>query len=307
MVRRPSRSTNHSSTRRGWRTAAVSAAAVGVLVAGLAAAGSASAATPSASAVYVVRAGDTLSGIAVAEHVPGGWQALAATNHIAAPYVIRVGEHLVLPSGSASAAPPASPFPVPVAVGGATQVITVLAHGSYATVAAWQKNGSRWVEEFSTTAARVGANGITDGATRHQNTNTTPTGTYTITQGFGVGANPGTKMPYHQVNSQDWWDEDPASRNYNQMRTAAQGGFPLTENGPDGSEHLINYPVQYHNALVINFNMNPAVPGRGAGIFLHDLGPERGATAGCVALPESVMTQVMHWIDPTRHPVIAID
>ena len=307
MVRRPIRSADRPSSRRGWRTAVVSAATAGVLLVGLATAAAASAVTGAVSGGYVVRAGDTLSGIAVAEHVPGGWRALAVANHISAPYVIRVGEALVLPSGSKAAVPPALPFPVPVAVGRATQVITVLAHGSYATVAAWQKNGTRWVEEFSTTAARVGANGITNGATRHQNTDTTPTGTFTITQGFGVGADPGTRMPYHRVSSQDWWDEDPASRYYNQMRTAAQGGFPLTENGADGSEHLVDYPVQYHNALVINFNMDPAVPGRGAGIFLHDLGPQRGATAGCVALPESVLTQVMHWIDPTRHPVIAID
>ncbi|WP_052433297.1 L,D-transpeptidase family protein [Streptacidiphilus carbonis] len=202
--------------------------------------------------------------------------------------------------------PPVQPFPVAVTVGSATQVITVKASGSYANVTAWQLSNNAWTAVYSTASARIGSKGITNGATRVQDTDTTPTGTYTITQGFGVGANPGTAMPYHQVTTHDWWVEDPTSAYYNQMRTDTLGGFHLTESGVDGSEHLIGYPTQYNNALVINFNMNPAVKGRGAGIFLHDLGPQAGPTAGCVALPAAVMTQIIKWITPSAHPVIAI-
>jgi L,D-peptidoglycan transpeptidase YkuD (ErfK/YbiS/YcfS/YnhG family) len=209
--------------------------------------------------------------------------------------------------GALPAPQPGAHFPVKVTLGAATtQVITVKASGSYATVALWQKVSGVWRQQATTASARVGSHGITDGATRTQGTYTTPTGTYTITQGFGVGANPGTRMPYHQVTSHDWWVEDPTSAYYNQMRTDTQGGFHLTESGDNGSEHLINYPTQYHNALVINYNMNPAVKGRGAGIFLHDLGPQAGPTAGCVAVPAAFLTQVMKWITPGAHPVIAI-
>ncbi|WP_051943935.1 L,D-transpeptidase family protein [Streptacidiphilus rugosus] len=223
----------------------------------------------------------------------------------------------VLGSGTAQAAPaghsnvamlgstgPA--FHAPTRVGSAQQVITVQSNGSYATVTAWQIGATGWQQVVSTTAGRVGANGVTNGLTRTQGTNTTPTGTFTITQGFGVAPNPGTRMPYHQVTAHDWWVEDPTSAYYNQMRTDTQGGFHLTEAGDDGSEHLINYPTQYHNALVINFNMDPAVQGRGAGIFLHDLSSSAGPTAGCVAVPASVLTKIMTWIDPAAHPVIVI-
>lgn len=299
------------------RTSAVAAAtSLGGLTAALlggtaaqAAMATTAATTETSVSSYTVVSGDTLSGIAVKEHVPGGWSALAKYNKISSPYVIRTGEKLALPKGSYVLTPvnsPASPFPVAVTVGSATEVITVKASGSYATVTAWQKSGSSWKAVYTTKSARIGAKGITNGATRVQNTNTTPTGTYSLTQGFGVGANPGTAMPYHQVTSHDWWVEDPTSSYYNQMRTDTQGGFHLTESGADGSEHLIEYPTQYHNALVINFNMNPAVKGRGAGIFLHDLGPQAGPTGGCVALPATVMTQIIRWVKPTAHPVIAI-
>ncbi|NUK82715.1 hypothetical protein HRW23_36325, partial [Streptomyces lunaelactis] len=113
-------------------------------------------------------------------------------------------------SRDAAAAPaPAAPdFPVPVEVGDATQLITVKAGGSYATVTAWAKGSSGWKAQFSTSAGRVGSNGVTDGATRQQSTYTTPTGTYTITEGFGHEAG-GTAMPYHVVTDDDWWVEDP--------------------------------------------------------------------------------------------------
>nr|WP_316748723.1 L,D-transpeptidase family protein [Streptomyces sp. NEAU-HV9] len=207
----------------------------------------------------------------------------------------------------ATTAPPAAHaapnFPVPASPGDATQLITVKASGSYATVTAWAKGASGWKEQFSTSAGRVGSNGVTDGATRRQGTYTTPSGTYAITEGFGVEAG-GTSMPYHVVNSSDWWVEDPQSKFYNSMHSAAGADFPLTESGDRGSEHLINYPTQYAKALVINYNRWPATPGRGAGIFLHVNG--RGATAGCVSVPRTTMDRIMAWIRPGAHPRIAI-
>ncbi|MDI5968122.1 L,D-transpeptidase family protein [Streptomyces sp. SL13] len=198
-------------------------------------------------------------------------------------------------------------LPVVVAAGPTTtQVITVEARGTHATVTAWQRTGGGWEPVVSTDGARVGAHGLTPGATRRQGTGTTPAGTYSLSRAFGVGADPGTRMPYHRVTGTDWWVEDPTSAYYNTMRSSVLGGFHLTETGDNGSEHLAEYPVQYHNALVVDFNTAPAVRGRGAGIFLHDLGPRGGPTAGCVAVPAPVLTRVLRWIDPSDHPVIAI-
>ncbi|WP_406372395.1 L,D-transpeptidase family protein [Streptomyces sp. NBC_01550] len=205
-------------------------------------------------------------------------------------------------AGGTSAAPAAPSFPVPVSVGNSTQIITVKASGSYATVTAWAKGASGWKAAISANG-RVGSNGVTDGATRRQSTYTTPTGTYTITEGFGVESG-GTSMPYTRVNSSHWWVEDPESAYYNSMHSAAGADFPLVETGERGSEHLINYPTQYAKALVINFNRWPATPGRGAGIFLHVNGS--GATAGCVSVPRPTMDRIMAWIQPGAHPRIAI-
>ena len=191
-------------------------------------------------------------------------------------------------------------------VGNATQVITVKASGSYALVVAWQKRSAGWVVIASTNSARVGANGIVAAASRHQGTDTTPSGTFTLTSAFGIAASPGSALPYVHVTNDDWWVEDNKSAYYNQMRQASQGGFntSLPESDVNGSEHLINHTGQYTYAVVIDFNRWPATRYAGAGIFLHV--SDGGATAGCVSLPLSIMVTVLRWLNPAMHPLIAI-
>ncbi|GEC07883.1 hypothetical protein SSP24_55380 [Streptomyces spinoverrucosus] len=72
---------------------------------------------------------------------------------------------------------------MPIEVGDATQLITVKASGSYATVTAWAKGSSGWKAQFSTSAGpgriqRRDRRG--DPAAGHLHH---PTGTYTITEG----------------------------------------------------------------------------------------------------------------------------
>ncbi len=198
-------------------------------------------------------------------------------------------------------------FPVPVSVGNARQIVTVSSSGSYANVVAWQLRGGVWRAVIQTKAARVGTHGVVPGSTRKQGTGTTPGGTYTMTEAFGIAANPGSAMPYHTVTSDDWWVEDNNSAYYNQMRRASQGGFDtsLPSGALNSSEHLVTYSTQYRYVVVINFNRPPnAVRYRGAGIFLHVNGT--GSTAGCVSVPLATMVSIIDWLDPAQHPRIAI-
>ena len=202
---------------------------------------------------------------------------------------------------------PAFRFPVPVVVGDASQIITVSASGSYANVVAWQMRAGVWRAVIQTKAARVGTHGVVPGSKRKQGTGTTPGGTYTMTEAFGISPNPGTAMPYHQVTSDDWWVEDNNSAYYNEMRRASQGGFDTTAppSSLNSSEHLVTFTTQYRYVVVINFNRPPnAVRYRGAGIFLHVNGT--GSTAGCVSVPLSTMVSIIDWLDPAQHPRIAI-
>ncbi len=197
-------------------------------------------------------------------------------------------------------------LPVPVKIGHATQVITVQHFsGDRAVVKAWQRVSGGWVQVMGY-YGHVGARGVIAGTKRVQGDDKTPTGTYTLTQAFGIGGNPGTKLSYFRVHADDWWVEDNHSAYYNQHRTSEQGGFnmKLSENTVNGSEHLITHTQAYLQAVVINFNRWPAVRYRGAGIFLHiDTGH---GTAGCVSIPKAGLLRIMRWLNPAAHPVIAI-
>ncbi len=154
--------------------------------------------------------------------------------------------------------------------------------------------------------AWLGANGLADGRTRRQGTLTTPAGTYTMTETFGIAPNPGTALPYHQVIRGDWWVQDNNSKYYNTLRNQRLGGFRPTTRGADGSERLLDYGRQYAHVVVLNFNRAPdrQVRKRGSGIFLH-VNSDKGATAGCVSIPRPKLIELMSYLQSGDRITIA--
>ena len=178
---------------------------------------------------------------------------------------------------------------VQVSVGARQRTVTVVngSGGSTAVVSFWLRTNTPcgFANAFTDSGGRIGYGGMTNGATRVQGNGTTPTGTYTMTEAFGIKASPGTALSYRRVGTGDFWVEDNNSAYYNTYRNESQGGFdatlPLSD--PNGSERLLSFPGQYDYVIVVNFNRAPDAlrPYRGAGIFIHVRGS--GATAGCVA------------------------
>ncbi|MFS8203644.1 L,D-transpeptidase family protein [Streptomyces sp. CWNU-52B] len=208
---------------------------------------------------------------------------------------------LVLAAGPAPE--PVPPLPERMAdTGGGSQLITARAARTSSTTGTltwWSRRDGRWVQAGSA-PARFGANGLVEGSSREQGTNTTPTGLYDLPYAFGVEPAPEeTAMPYRRVTRTSWWCQDNASRSYNRWTDPRPADCRAAE-----SEHLISYGTQYAYALVVGFNYARPVRGRGAGIFLHVDG--RGATAGCVSVPRDAMRRLLDWADPGRRPHIAI-
>ncbi|MFL6074587.1 MAG: L,D-transpeptidase [Mycobacteriales bacterium] len=196
-------------------------------------------------------------------------------------------------------AAPAVPGPVAVTTGDATQVLTVAASGTYATVQAWELRDGAWHRPFGSMSARVGKEGVTDQPSEWLQA--TPTGTYTITQLFGGQPDPGVKMPYRRVGPNDYWVSDVHSPDYNTWQTCA-ANCPFDTNI---GEHLADYTdLGYRYGAIIDFNQDPVVPGRGSAIFLH-VGGE-WASAGCITLHEDDVLTILRWLNPNAHPRIAI-
>ncbi|MGW6361570.1 L,D-transpeptidase family protein [Streptomyces sp. NPDC055092] len=203
------------------------------------------------------------------------------------------------------AAPSGGPAPLPARMadtGGGSQLVTAQAArtgSTTGTVTWWDRRDGRWVAAGSA-AARFGSKGLTDGGSRKQGTYTTPTGLYGLPYGFGIEPAPaGTTTAYRRVHQDSWWCQDNDSRSYNRWTEPRPADCRAAE-----SEHLVSYAPQYAHALIIAYNYDRPVRGRGAGIFLHVNG--RGATAGCVSVPADAMRRILRWAEPGRRPHIAI-
>ncbi|MDO0916299.1 L,D-transpeptidase family protein [Streptomyces sp. DT2A-34] len=219
------------------------------------------------------------------------------------PGVVALASASLLVLGATPGGGPPQPLPARMAdTGGGSQLITAVAPktgSTSGTVTWWDRVDGQWVKNGST-PARFGAKGLVEGASRKQSTNTTPTGLYGLPYAFGIEAAPrGTAYEYRRVHRDSWWCQDNDSRAYNRWTEPLARDCRAAE-----SEHLISYGALYAHALVIGFNYERPVKGRGAGIFLHVKG--RGATAGCVSVPREAMRKIVRWVDPVRAPHIAI-
>jgi L,D-peptidoglycan transpeptidase YkuD (ErfK/YbiS/YcfS/YnhG family) len=124
----------------------------------------------------------------------------------------------------------------------------------------------------------------------------TPEGTFAFDQAFGREPNPGTKMPYFQATTKDWWDEDASSPTYNTYVHSVNSPSAITENLYD-SGPVYDYAV--------NIAVNPQrIPGKVSGIFLHVT--NGSPTWGCVAIGRDEMRSILTWLDPAAAPRITI-
>ena len=140
--------------------------------------------------------------------------------------------------------------------------------------------------------AHVGIHGLS--AHHREGDGTTPLGTFALGPTvFGLDPDPGLRLAYHRLRCGDWWDEDPQSPTYNRFRHLRCGSRPPFAGS---SEALWLAPLAYRELAVIQYNVAPAVPGRGSGIFLHvDTGHP---TNGCVSLPRTRLLRLLRALRP---------
>ncbi|MSS14399.1 L,D-transpeptidase family protein [Lachnospiraceae bacterium Oil+RF-744-WCA-WT-11] len=154
--------------------------------------------------------------------------------------------------------------------------------GSRADVLLYVKESGTW-KCILTCDGEVGKNGIDkvkEGDKR------TPTGTFRLTSGFGIQANPGTSMPYVRVNQYLYWCGDRYM--YNRLVDIRKHPHKCA------GEHLIDYTQCYAYGMFLDYN-SANTPGKGSAIFLHCKG-NSGYTAGCVAVSRQNMIEILRQV-----------
>jgi L,D-peptidoglycan transpeptidase YkuD (ErfK/YbiS/YcfS/YnhG family) len=121
----------------------------------------------------------------------------------------------------------------------------------------------------------------------------TPMGVFSLDFAFGTAPNPGGGLQYVQVGPDHWWDGDMKSPTYNTMQVCEKSKCPFRTDRASGTENL-EIP-QYVHAVVMGVNKQ-RVPGNGGAFFLH--ATDGGPTAGCVALDDGTLVEIIRWLQP---------
>ncbi|MDO8731479.1 MAG: L,D-transpeptidase family protein [Actinomycetota bacterium] len=223
--------------------------------------------------------------------------------------------------GSSATTSPATAETLVLPVNGASNQVVLVAADSLksttARLATYERTASGWKQIGRSTSAFLGRHGLVPADQRRQSTGTTPMGTFALTTAFGRLTNPGSKLPYTQVDRNDAWTYNPkVPSTYNLFQDVKRSWRSY------GSyvEHLWQLGPQYDYVVTTSFNEStgqitrsssgvrrtdqPSNTKRGGGIFLHVSKGE--PTVGCVSMPRADMRRIVQWLDPAAHPVVVI-
>ena len=177
-------------------------------------------------------------------------------------------------------------------------VVEPPAQGSAAKLTTWEFKDNRWQAVFQPMDVVVGRNGFAPAGEKREGDGRTPSGIFHLSMAFGYDPELKTKLSYHQTTDKDFWVDDPGSSQYNQWVV----GIPQA----NSYERLKRDDDLYKYAVVIEYNMNPVVPGQGSAIFLHVWRGADKPTTGCVAVAQADMVQLLGWLDRFENPVIVL-
>ncbi len=97
------------------------------------------------------------------------------------------------------------------------------------------------------------------------------------------GPRPRALLPVRRIFSDLAWCEDPADRRYNR---------PFRRSANEPGDRLWREDRLYDLVVELDHNTRPRIAGRGSAIFLHVARPDRGPTAGCIAM----RAQTLRWL-----------
>ncbi len=166
---------------------------------------------------------------------------------------------------------------------------------------AYKKNNNLWTLDFKA-EGYLGRAGVVEPEERCEGSGTSPAGIYGFGMLFGLCEAPmNLKREYKKIDEDDYWDGDCNSDTYNQYVKKSE----MPEKWDyKSSEHLIDFNPAYNYAAMINFNVSPAIKGRGSAIFFHCTRPNCNASAGCICIPEEFAIKVLEMIDDNSMIII---
>ncbi len=155
---------------------------------------------------------------------------------------------------------------------------------------------TRWHARFmgQVMPCAIGRGGLTQD--KKEGDGATPRGSFRLLETYARadrGCPDTSHLPMTMIGPQDIWSDDPKDAHYNQHCNAHH--YPFSH------ERLHRANALYDLFAVMDYNICPAVAGKGSAIFLHAWRRPRFPTEGCVALsPHNLRFVLANWTPRSR-------
>ena len=140
------------------------------------------------------------------------------------------------------------------------------------------------------TRAACGRAGVR--ADKQEGDGASPEGIFPLLYGFYRAdriAQPASGLRMTALHPDDGWVDDPKDSHYNRLVKL-----------PYAASHETMWMAEplYDLVVVIGYNTDPVVPGRGSAIFLHVAREDFAPTAGCVAIERNTLAALLGLLGP---------
>ncbi|WP_448585459.1 L,D-transpeptidase family protein [Thermaurantiacus sp.] len=150
-----------------------------------------------------------------------------------------------------------------------------------------------WIEAFGARArCAIGRSGFVAAEEKREGDGGTPRSPLPIRAALlrpDREAPPRTALPWRWLRPEDGWSDDPADPAYNR---------PVVHPHRFSAERLWRDDGLYDILLVLGWNDQPVVPGRGSAIFWHVAEADFAPTAGCIATSRDVLQALLPRLGP---------
>jgi L,D-peptidoglycan transpeptidase YkuD (ErfK/YbiS/YcfS/YnhG family) len=182
---------------------------------------------------------------------------------------------------------------------------------------AYQRKQGGWQPAFDAQPVTIGRAGAawglglngpqSQGPQKQEGDGRSAAGVYRIGETFGYAASAATHMPYRALQASDYCMDVSGSPYYNRIVDARQVGEQAVAGSsePMRRDLHLNGDALYTVGFVIEHNAQGQA-GAGSCIFAHVWRSPVDATAGCTAMPEAVMRQLLAWLKPEEQPVFVL-
>ena len=165
-----------------------------------------------------------------------------------------------------------------------------------AVFVALEKIGNKWIVKQNPIEAGIGKKGFALPQSKIEGDGKSPTGIFKLGKLFSYEKQTNTLLENQQTTSEDKWIDDIQSDDYNKYVKGATKAKSF--------ENLLLKKDTYKYCIVIEYNTNPVVKGKGSAIFFHLALQAVSFTAGCVAIKEEYMEEMVNWLDSKQNPTI---